>query len=85
MKRLNLHFHSWEMDFPMMLFCLFVLIGTSARAQVASSFSVGNLNYSLISADEQTVEVTGGNDVSGELVIPANVTYNGVTYRVKQV
>lgn len=85
MKRKNLQLPSWARVLPMMLLCLTVMVGISARAQVVSSFTIGNLNYGLISADDLTVEVTGGNDVSGNLVIPARVTYDGVTYRVTQV
>ena len=50
----------------------------------AQTFTVGNLNYSL-NGDGTSVTVTGGTDVTGDLVIPENVEQYGATYSVTSI
>ncbi|MBR5892108.1 MAG: leucine-rich repeat domain-containing protein [Bacteroidaceae bacterium] len=56
----------------------------------AHNFEVGGIFYNILSEEDRTVEVTYKGDsynnysnrYSGEVTIPANVTYNGTTYSV---
>ena len=59
-------------------FILLTLAGVAASAQ---TFEVDGINYNVLSVEEGTAEVTSG-DYSGEVVIPAEVTYDGSTYSV---
>ena len=59
-------------------FILLTLAGVAASAQ---TFEVDGINYNVLSVEEGTAEVTSG-DYSGEVVIPAEVTYDGGTYSV---
>ena len=59
-------------------FILLTLAGVAASAQ---TFEVDGINYNVLSEAEGTVEVTSG-DYSGDVVIPAEVTYDGSTYSV---
>ena len=43
------------------------------------------LTYVVLSADEMTVAVTGGEPGMTSVTIPATVTYNGVTYKVTEI
>ena len=43
------------------------------------------LTYEVLSADEKTVAVTGGNGWLNSITIPATVTYNGETYKVTEI
>lgn len=51
----------------------------------AYDFSVGSLNYNIISPEALTVETTENNSASGNVVIPETVTFNGATYTVVQI
>lgn len=54
----------------------------------AQSFTSGNLKYSVISAEDHTVGVTGyvdGISAAGDLVIPETVAYSGITYSVTRI
>lgn len=51
----------------------------------ASDFSVGSLNYNIISPEALTVETAENNAASGNIVIPETVTFNGATYTVVQI
>ncbi len=59
---------------------------TVASAQSSEQYFVsGGLAYKILSADDHTVEVAGGESCEtyrGNLNIPATVTYNGETYDV---
>ena len=59
-------------------FILLTLAGVAASAQ---TFEVDGINYNVLSEAEGTVEVTSG-DYSGDVVIPAEVSHDGSTYRV---
>ena len=59
-------------------FILLTLAGVAASAQ---TFEVDGINYNVLSEAEGTVEVTRG-DYSGDVVIPADVSHDGSTYRV---
>jgi len=61
----------------------FCLMGGSAWAQ---TFTQGNLKYTVTDATAKTVAVAkANNDLSGSLVLPSNVTNEGVTYTVTSV
>ena len=66
MKRLSL----------MILFCAMVMVAQS------QSFEVDGIAYNVTSYTELTVEVASSNSYSGDIVIPANVSYEGTEYRV---
>ena len=54
----------------------------------AHDFKVDGIYYNILSEEDKTVEVTHreddyfNEDYSNDIVIPANVTYNGTTYSV---
>ena len=54
----------------------------------AHDFNVDGIYYKILSEEDKTVEVTHreddylNEDYSNDIVIPANVTYNGTTYSV---
>ena len=59
---------------------LLALVAATASAQ---DFEVDGIYYNILSEDERTVEVTENpNDYAGDVVIPAEVTYDGGTYSV---
>ena len=59
---------------------LLALVAATASAQ---DFMVDGIFYNILSEDDMTVEVTGSPyDYSGDVVIPAEVTYDGGTYSV---
>ena len=60
--------------------CLILLI-LAAGTTDAQDFEVNGIYYNVLSEEEGTVEVTGGN-LSGDVVIPAEVSHDGGTYRV---
>ena len=60
--------------------CLILLI-LAAGTMDAQNFVVDGINYNVLSEEEGTVEVTMGN-YSGDVVIPAEVSHAGTTYRV---
>ena len=56
---------------------------TAIRAQ---DFIVGNIQYSILSPSENTVEVVSKTPLySGAMTIPATATFNGVTYSVVKI
>ena len=60
--------------------CLILLI-LAAGTTDAQNFEVNGIYYNVLSEEEGTVEVTRGN-YSGDVVIPAEVSHAGTTYRV---
>ena len=57
-----------------------------ATGEIAENFEVDGISYHLLSAEELTVEVVAGDaQYSGEVTIPATVTYDGISYRVTTV
>ena len=59
---------------------LLALIAATASAQ---DFEVDGIYYNILSEDDMTVEVTESPyDYAGNIVIPAEVTYDGSTYSV---
>ena len=64
-----------------------------STAVVAHDFEVGGVYYNILSGVDQTVEVTYrgtsysdySNEYTGSVVIPENVTYNGITYCVTSI
>ena len=61
---------------------LLLLVATVASAQ---DFEVDGIYYCVTNDVTNTVEVRGGNQSSGNLVIPESVTYNDVTYSVTSI
>ena len=51
----------------------------------AYDFMVDSICYDITSMDELTVEVTKGGNYSGEVIIPATVSYNDNTYSVTSI
>ena len=67
--------------FLLSLIALFCLAGGSAWAQ---TFTQGNLKYT-VNGDKTVSVIKKDNNISGDIVIPATVTYGGVTYTVTEV
>ena len=58
----------------------------NASGVIAENFEVDGISYHLTSLAELAVEVVAGNvEYSGDLSIPATVTYDGITYRVTSI
>ena len=51
----------------------------------AADFEVDGIYYNILSSEDKTVEVTIGNGYTGAVIIPDNVTYNGVSYSVTDI
>ncbi|MBP5501237.1 MAG: leucine-rich repeat domain-containing protein [Bacteroidales bacterium] len=63
---------------------LITTTSNTARAVISYNFVIDNLGY-IINGDEKTVTLAGydkSNEPSGELIIPATVTNNNITYNV---
>ena len=59
---------------------LLALVATTASAQ---DFEVDGICYNILSQDDRTVEVTESHyEYAGDVVIPAEVSHDGGTYRV---
>ncbi len=64
------------------LFLLAVCI-VSLQAFCEETFTVGNLKYTIISSSSKVVSVCAVNtSISGSVIIPESVTYEGISYRV---
>ena len=60
-----------------------MLLALIAATASAKDFEVDGIYYNILSEDDRTVEVTKGPDkYKGDIVIPAEVTYDGSTYSV---
>ena len=76
-------------------FLLFVFCAVTAIAERAQAhdFKVDGIFYTYLSQADKTVSVSHGgssyssysNEYSGNVVIPASVTYNGTTYSVTSI
>ena len=65
------------------MLAFFCLAGSSAWAQ---AFTQNKLHYEVKDADARIVSVIGAeSDISGSVVIPSTVTYNGATYTVTKI
>ena len=51
----------------------------------AADFEVDGICYNILSEEDMNVEVTIGNGYTGAVIIPDNVTYNGVSYSVTDI
>ena len=57
-----------------------------ATGEIAENFEVDGISYHLISAEELTVEVVAGDTkYSGDVIIPATVTHDGIIYQVTSI
>ena len=69
-----------EMFMKHLFTMLLALVATTASAQ---TFEVDGIYYNILSEDDRTVEVIGGPGLNeGDIVIPAEMTYDGSTYSV---
>ena len=69
-----------EMFMKHLFTMLLALVATTASAQ---DFEVDGICYNILSQDDRTVEVTESHyEYAGDVVIPAEVTYDGSTYSV---
>ena len=48
----------------------------------SQTFEYNGIFYNVLSADDKTVEVTSGGNYTGDIVIPAKVSYNDVEYSI---
>ena len=60
------------------LFCLL----TVAASMFAQTFTIDDLTYTVLSADDKTVSVSNGSSATGDVTVPETVTYNDVEYSV---
>ena len=72
-----------NMKSKLLMLCMLTLIG-SITAQ-AYDFTQSGLCYNITSSSERTVAVAGRTGKESSLVIPSEVTYNGVTYSVTSI
>ena len=56
-----------------------------ALPAMAGTFEIGNLRFTVIDETERTVSVKAVNDISGSLVIPDTIEYDGRTYSVTSI
>ena len=71
-----------------LVLCMILLSALNCHATVWQKFKIDNLNYQVLSEDASTMTGTvtvwdGG--VSGDLVIPSHITYNGFDYTVREI
>ena len=66
-----------------LLFACLLLLGATC-AQAATTVKIGDLNYTLNETDK-TVTVCYTSDATGDIVIPASVTYNETEYAVVEI
>ncbi len=62
---------------------MFLIAATAAGAQ--TTFTIDNLNYTVLDADARTVSVKGISGIAGKVVIPSTVSNEGVVYTVTDV
>ncbi len=72
------------------LLLLFLMTFIGIFSAQAIDFSVVNdsgytISYNILDADAQTVAVADASPITGNLEIPATVTYNGTTYTVTEI
>ena len=68
------------------LFTVFLVTALAGQALAQTTFTVGNLEYTVIDADEHTVSVSAAtNTLSGALTIEPTVTNENVSYRVTEI
>ena len=68
------------------LFTVFLVTALAGQALAQTTFTVGNLKYTVIDADEHTVSVSAAtNTLSGALTIEPTVTNENVSYRVTEI
>ena len=68
------------------LFTVFLVTALAGQALAQTTFTVGNLEYTVIDADEHTVSVSAAtNTLSGALIIGPTVTNENVSYRVTEI
>lgn len=63
---------------------LFMVQYASSQKFTVANADGAKIKYEVTSVSDKTVQVTGG-DRPDELIIPATVEYNGVTYRVTEI
>ena len=56
-----------------------------ALPAMAGTFEIGDLRFTVIDETERTVSVKAVNDISGSLVIPDTIEYDGRTYSVTSI
>jgi len=66
------------------LFTLLLAVAASVGTVFAEKVPIGNLYYNL-DATNQTAEVAKNSSASGEIIIPASVEYNSVSYSVTSI
>jgi len=62
---------------------LTLLVGTICSAE--TTFTAGNLSYTILSEDDATVSVKGTASTSGDIIIPGEVEYNSKKYTVTKI
>ena len=67
------------------LFFAVVALLLTGQTAVAQTFVVDNLSFTVTDADAKKVSVSKADGISGNVVIPASVTNEGVTYDVTSV
>lgn len=75
--------HKHDRYMKKILLLLFLLVGIAAKGAV---FVVDGIAYNITSADNKTVEVKrGGQNYSGDIVIPSSIEYEGIMYSVTKI
>jgi len=68
-------------DFPLLV----VLLTTVLCPANAEDFTVGDFKYTIMSDESVSIAKSDGSTLSGEIVIPETVTYNGKNYSVTSI
>ena len=64
---------------------LLIMLSMVSLNASAYDLEVNGIYYNITSSVQRTVEVTSGSAYSGSVVIPKNVSYDGVTYSVTSI
>ena len=64
---------------------LVVLLTTVLCPANAEDFTVGDFKYTIMSDESVSIAKSDGSTLSGEIVIPETVTYNGKNYSVTSI
>ncbi|MDE7346240.1 MAG: leucine-rich repeat protein [Muribaculaceae bacterium] len=75
----KINLQHWRV-YALILFSLFLTLEAQAQA-----FTYEGINYSVISSTRKTVAVESNIDLTGKVVIPSSVTYDGKEYTVVEI
>lgn len=66
-------------------YLLFILLSLCSMTSQAYDFEVDGLYYNLVSASEKTCQIVGNREEKVEILIPNEVTFSGITFKIVSV